>query len=223
MDAIKSVVDFVLHIDTHLVDFVAHYGLIVYLLLFIIIFIETGIVVFPFLPGDSLIFTVGAIGAIGGMNMFLAFFILALAAILGDSVNYSIGNKFGRLLMSKGKLIKPQHVEKTEEFYSRHGAKAIVIGRFTPIIRTFIPFVAGIGSMQYRKFLSYNVIGGICWVLLFLLAGLFFGNVPVIKNNFEFVIIAIVVISTLPSIVIFIKEKINSKKEIETKSETKKK
>ena len=212
LEAIRSIVDFILHIDSHLVDLVTNYGIIVYLIVFLIIFIETGLVVVPFLPGDSLIFAVGTLSAIGGMNIYLSFLILASAAILGDSMNYTIGNKFGRMLLAKGKFIKVEHVEKTEDFYAKHGAKAIVLARFMPIIRTFIPFVAGIGSMHYRKFLAYNVIGGISWVLIFLLAGFFFDNVPFIKNNFKFVIIAIVLISVLPGVVVFIKGKIKAKK-----------
>ena len=212
LEAIRSIIDFILHIDSHLADLVTNYGIIVYLIVFLIIFIETGLVVVPFLPGDSLIFAVGTLSAIGGMNIYLSFLILALAAILGDSMNYTIGNKFGRMLLAKGKFIKMEHVKKTEAFYAKHGTKAIVLARFIPIIRTFIPFVAGIGSMHYRKFLAYNVIGGISWVLIFLLAGFFFGNVPFIKNNFEFVIIAIVLISVLPGVVVFIKGKIKDKK-----------
>ena len=212
MEAIRSIVDFILHIDSHLVDLVTNYGIIVYLIVFLIIFIETGLVVVPFLPGDSLIFAVGTLSAIGEMNIYLSFLMLASAAILGDSMNYTIGNKFGRMLLAKGKFIKGEHVEKTEAFYAKHGARAIVLARFMPIIRTFIPFVAGIGSMHYRKFLAYNVIGGISWVLIFLLAGFFFGNVLFIKNNFEFVIIAIVLISVLPGVEVFIKGKIKAKK-----------
>lgn len=212
LEAIRIIIDFILHIDSHLVDLVTNYGIIVYLIVFLIIFIETGLVVVPFLPGDSLIFAVGTLSAIGGMNIYLSFLILASAAILGDSMNYTIGNKFGRMLLAKGKFIKVEHVEKTEAFYAKHGAKAIVLARFMPIIRTFIPFVAGIGSMHYRKFLAYNVIGGISWVLIFLLAGFFFDNVPFIKNNFKFVIIAIVLISVLPGVVVFIKGKIKAKK-----------
>ena len=212
MDFISGAIDFILHIDTYLVDLVADYGFWVYLILFLIIFMETGLVVVPFLPGDSLLFAVGALSAIGGLNIFISLAILSVAAILGDSVNYSIGKNFGRKLLGKSRLIKASHVEKTEEFYARHGAKAIVLARFMPIVRTFIPFVAGIGTMHYRKFLFYNVIGGLAWVFIFVSAGYFFGNVPFIKENFEYVIIAIILISLVPSVVVFIREKLKNRK-----------
>lgn len=212
MEAIKCIIDFILHADNYLIDLVTHYGIIVYLIVFLIIFIETGMVIAPFLPGDSLIFAVGTLSAIGCMNIYLSFLILASSAILGDSINYIVGSKFGRMLLAKGKLIKVEHVEKTEIFYAKYGARAIVLARFMPIIRTFIPFVAGIGSMHYKKFVVYNIIGGISWVLIFLLAGFFFGNVPFVNNNFEFVIIVIVFISLLPGLFVFIREKLKDKK-----------
>lgn len=214
MGIITSILDFVLHIDEHLISFVANYGILVYLVLFLILFAETGLVVTPFLPGDSLLFSVGALCAIGGMNLWLSLVLLALAAILGDSVNYAIGSRFGRAIVDHEKafFIKAEHVEKTEQFYARHGAKAIVLARFMPVIRTFIPFIAGIGTMRYKTFLSYNVIGGLAWVLSMTFAGFFFGNVPFVKDHFEMVIIAIILISILPGIYVWLKEKFSRKK-----------
>lgn len=189
-----------LHLDEYLTQFVAQYGALTYAVLFGIIFAETGLVFFPFLPGDSLLFAAGAIAALGSLNLFFIVALLMVAAILGDTVNYWIGHFFGERIIASKKipLIKKEHIQKTEEFYAKHGAKMIALARFVPIVRTFAPFVAGVGRMHYRTFLTYNVIGGIAWVLLFTLLGFFFGNVPIVQKNFEFVIVAIILISVVP-------------------------
>lgn len=189
-----------LHLDEYLTQFVAQYGALTYGVLFGIIFAETGLVFFPFLPGDSLLFAAGAIAALGSLNLFFTVALLMVAAILGDTVNYWIGHFFGERIIASKKipLIKREHIQKTEEFYAKHGAKMIALARFVPIVRTFAPFVAGVGRMHYRTFLTYNVIGGVVWVLLFTLLGFFFGNVPIVQKNFEFVIVAIILISVVP-------------------------
>ena len=205
---ISEVINFILHIDTHLIEIVQNYGFFTYAILFLIIFAETGFVFTPFLPGDSLLFAAGAIAAIGNLNILAIWVILVFAAILGDTANYWIGHFFGRKILSKNiPLIKEEHVDKTTAFYEKHGGKTIILARFVPIIRTFAPFVAGIGKMHYSKFLSYNVIGGILWISLFSFTGFFFGNIPFVKHNFSLVIIAIILISILPMILEIIKSK----------------
>ncbi|MCX6725956.1 MAG: DedA family protein [Candidatus Shapirobacteria bacterium] len=202
MQIIKFIIEFILHIDVHLGQIISAYGILTYVLLFIIIFIETGLVVTPFLPGDSLLFAVGAFAALGSLNIFVLLIILMAAAVLGDTANYWIGHFFGEKLVANPKVpIKKEHIEKTKRFFDKHGGKTIILARFIPIIRTFAPFVAGIGKMHYGQFLSFNVIGGITWVLLVTLAGFFFGNIPMVKNNFSTVIIAIVLISIAPMII----------------------
>jgi len=180
-----------------------------YLILFLIIFCETGLVFTPFLPGDSLLFAAGAIAALGSLNPMLLFFLLAVAAILGDTANYWIGEFIGEKLFDSKKLkfLKREHLDKTHQFYEKHGGKTIIIARFVPIIRTFAPFVAGIGSMTYPKFLSYNIIGGILWVGLFTFGGYYFGNLPFVKSNFSIVIIAIIIISVLPGVFEFLRNR----------------
>lgn len=202
MQIIKFIIEFILHIDVHLGQIISAYGILTYVLLFIIIFIETGLVVTPFLPGDSLLFAVGAFAALGSLNIFVLLIILMAAAVLGDTANYWIGHFFGEKLVANPKVpIKKEHIEKTKRFFDKYGGKTIILARFIPIIRTFAPFVAGIGKMHYGQFLSFNVIGGITWVLLVTLAGFFFGNIPMVKNNFSTVIIAIVLISIAPMII----------------------
>jgi membrane-associated protein len=199
MDVLKSLLDVVLHLDTHLADVIGRYGFLTHFILFAIVFSETGLVVTPFLPGDSLLFAAGTFAAIGSLNVAFLIALLAVAAILGDTVNYWLGKKIGpRAFGGKVKFLKLEHLRTTEEFYERHGKKTIILARFVPIVRTFAPFVAGIGSMRYPVFLAYNVIGGIVWVVLLVLAGYFFGNIPVVRKNFSFVILAIIVVSTLP-------------------------
>jgi len=202
MELIKSIIEFILHIDRHLDVLIKSFGNWTYLLLFLIIFCETGLVVTPFLPGDSLLFVLGAFSAVGFFNLTWIFIILISAAIIGDSVNYAFGKLFGERLLAKGdhRFFKREHVDRTHKFYERHGGKTIILARFVPIVRTFAPFVAGIGKMSYLKFLVYNVVGGILWVFVFVLAGYFFGNVPIVKDNFMIVIFAMMFISLLPVI-----------------------
>jgi membrane-associated protein len=208
MDFIKSIIDFILHIDTHLVELTNEYGLWVYAILFLIIFCETGLVVTPFLPGDSLLFAAGAITAMPGSELEVVTLgiLLIIAAIIGDTVNYHIGKVIGTRVFTRDyRFIKREHLRRTRLFYEKHGGKTIIYARFIPIIRTFAPFVAGIGTMSYRKFISFNIIGAIVWVVLFLGAGFLFGNIPVIKNNFSTVIIAIILISLIPVVIEFFK------------------
>lgn len=209
MEVINQLIDFVLHIDKHLGELIIQYGLWSYLILFVIVFAETGFVFTPFLPGDSLLFAAGTFAAIGAFNIGILFLILCIAAITGDTVNYWIGNYIGPKIFERKKIrfLKKEHLQRTHEFYERHGGKTIIIARFIPIIRTFAPFVAGIGSMTYLKFITYNVVGGIAWVLLFVFAGFYFGNLPFVKNNFSFVIIAIIIISVLPGVYEFVRQK----------------
>jgi membrane-associated protein len=199
MDFLKSLLDIFLHIDDHLAAIIAQYGLWTYALLFLVIFMETGFVVTPFLPGDSLLFAAGTFAALGSMNLGLLLAMLMVAAVGGDTVNYWIGHYLGERAYSI-KWVKKEYVERTHAFFEKHGGKTIFLARFVPIVRTFAPFVAGIGRMSYRHFFSYNVFGGIVWVALFTLAGYFFGNIPFIKDNFELVIIAIILISLLPAV-----------------------
>ena len=188
MEFIATFADFVLHLDTHLTEFTNQYGLLTYIALFLIVFAETGFVVTPFLPGDSLLFATGAIAALGSLNIWLVVFLLIIAAIAGDTVNYWIGHYFGQKIVNNPRIpfINQEHIDKTEQFYKKHGGKTIIMARFLPIVRTFAPFVAGIGTMDYQKFFTYNVVGGVLWVGMFTLAGYFFGNIPGIKENFSF-------------------------------------
>ena len=201
MDILRQLIDFILHIDVHLGELIAQYGFWVNAILFIIIFIETGLVITPFLPGDSLLFAAGAFAALGSLNIGLLLGLLTVAAILGDTANYWIGHFFGQKLINNPKIpIRQEHIDQTNAFFDKHGGKTIFLARFVPIVRTFAPFVAGIGKMHYGKFISYNVFGGIVWVGLFTLAGYFFGNVPAVKHNFSLVIMIIVAVSVLPVI-----------------------
>ncbi len=214
MDIIRTLIDLFIHLDEHLQEIVSQYGFWTYLLLFLIIFLETGIVITPFLPGDSLLFAAGAIAAGGALNIWLLAALLMLAAILGDTANYAIGKFIGpRAFSGKLPLLKHEHLERTHAFYERYGGKTIIIARFIPIIRTFAPFVAGIGSMSYGHFLSYNVIGGVLWVTIFLAAGFFFGNLPIVQENFSLVVIAIIIISVLPAVYEFVRERMRSQQQ----------
>lgn len=213
MSVIHTLIDFILHLDEHLVKIVSTYGLLTYVFLFLIIFCETGLVVLPFLPGDSLLFATGALAALGSMNIFVVLAILSAAAIVGDTVNYWIGHFFGEALIKNPRIpIKQEHIDKTNEFYAKHGGKTIILARFVPIVRTFAPFVAGVGKMHYDTFISYNVIGGLLWVFAFTLAGYFFGNLPWVKHNFEIVVFAIVGISVIPMIFEVVQSKLHKKK-----------
>ncbi len=204
MELIQQLLDFILHIDRHLIEIVQDYQTWTYLILFLIIFAETGFVVTPFLPGDSLLFAAGAIIAKpeSGLNVFLMCLLLIVAAILGDLVNYHIGKYIGpKAFSGKYKWLKTEYLEKTQQFYIKHGGKTIIYARFIPIVRTFAPFVAGIGTMSYSRFASYNVIGGVLWVVSFLFIGYFFGGLPVIKDNFTYVIFGIIILSILPPVI----------------------
>jgi membrane-associated protein len=203
MELLRAGLDFLLHLDKHLLEIIHNYGAGTYLILFAIVFCETGLVVTPFLPGDSLLFAAGAFAATGSLNLWLVIGLLAAAAVLGDSVNYGIGYLLRKRLADKGRLplVKQKHLDKTHAFYEKYGAKTLVIARFVPIVRTFAPFVAGIGEMRYSKFMAYNVVGGIGWVLICTFAGYFFGNLPVVKENFSLVILGIIVISVLPAVI----------------------
>jgi membrane-associated protein len=200
----KELLDLMLHLQDHLHDFTRQYGLLVYGLLFLIVFCETGLVVTPFLPGDSLLFAVGAISADpeSGINVWIAGIVLLVAAILGDTVNYWIGRRFSGWAIRKfPKIIKQSHLDQTSDFFVRYGGKTIIIARFVPIVRTFAPFVAGSGKMDYKKFMTYNVVGAVLWVGSLLPAGWYFGNFPIVKNNFELVVFGIIGVSLLPMVI----------------------
>jgi membrane-associated protein len=209
MEALKKLADMVLHLDKHLDGLVAQFGPWLYVILFLIIFCETGLVVTPFLPGDSLLFAVGALTARPeGLNFWLLMPLLIVAAILGDSVNYWIGKMFGNTLPARfPKLIKPQYLQKTHDFYERYGGKTIIIARFVPIVRTFAPFVAGIGKMTYSRFMSFNVSGALLWIGLLLPAGYFFGNLEIVRKNFSLVVLVIIFLSILPAVIEFLRER----------------
>lgn len=213
METVQYLIDLFLHLDVHLNEIILNYGFWTYLILFLIIFAETGLVFTPFLPGDSLLFAAGTFAALGSFNLPLLFIILVIAAILGDTVNYWIGNYIGPKIFSQEKIrfLKKEHLQKTHNFYEKHGGKTIIIARFMPIIRTFAPFVAGIGSMTYGHFIAYNVIGGITWVAIFVFGGYFFGNIPFVKSNFSIVILAIILISVLPGVIEFFRQRALSK------------
>jgi len=203
MDFLKQLIDFVLHLQEHLHQLTQDYGRWVYGILFAIIFCETGLVITPFLPGDSLLFAVGALAAdpSSGLNLWVASGLIFVAAVLGDTVNYSIGKFAGEWLVNRfPRLIKQKHLDVTNEFFEKYGGKTIIMARFVPIVRTFAPFVAGSGAMNYRRFMMFNVVGAALWVGLIVPAGWFFGNIPVVKENFEFVVIGIIVVSVLPMV-----------------------
>jgi membrane-associated protein len=205
MDFIHLVIDFILHIDVHLAELVAQYGVWVYAILFLILFCETGLVVTPFLPGDSLLFVAGALAALPGndLNIHLMVTLLVIAAILGDAVNYTIGRLFGARLFSNpnSKIFRQSYLDKTHAFYERHGGKTIILARFVPIVRTFAPFVAGMGHMSYRHFALYNVTGALLWVVLFSYAGYLFGDLPVVQENLKLLIVGIILVSVLPGVI----------------------
>jgi membrane-associated protein len=217
IDVVKSLIDFVLHIDDHLFIMIQSYGIWVYVILFLIIFVETGLVVMPFLPGDSLLFAAGAFcagmvndaGEIAQLNVWIILISLIIAAIIGDSLNYWFGNNVGLKILNwefRGyKLVKEKYLEQTKIFYAKHGSKTIIIARFVPIVRTFAPFVAGIGHMDYRQFIRFNVIGAVVWVVGLTLLGYFFGNIPFVRNNFETVIFGIIGVSLLPIVFEYIR------------------
>ncbi len=204
MDAIRFIIDFILHIDVHLAELVAAYGVWVYAILFLILFCETGLVVTPFLPGDSLLFVAGTLSALpsNDLNVHVMVVLMVIAAILGDAVNYTIGRLFGAKLFSNpdSKIFRQSYLDKTHAFYERHGGKTIILARFVPIVRTFAPFVAGMGHMSYRHFAFYNVTGALLWVLTFTYAGYFFGTIPLIQENLKVVMVLIILASVLPGV-----------------------
>lgn len=205
MEFIQFIIDFILHIDVHLAELVAQYGVWVYAILFLILFCETGLVVTPFLPGDSLLFVAGALAALpsNDLNVHTMVFLMIVAAITGDAVNYTIGRLFGEKLFSNpnSKIFRRSYLDKTHAFYARHGGKTIILARFVPIVRTFAPFVAGMGHMSYRHFAAYNVIGALLWVLSFTYVGYLFGDLPVVQENLKLLIVAIIFLSILPGII----------------------
>ena len=214
MNLMLYIIDLILHMDKYLGQIIQDYGTWTYLILFIVIFMETGFVVTPFLPGDSLLFAAGTFAGMGYLNIGILFALLAIAAIAGDTVNYWIGHKIGpRAFSGNIRYLKKEYMDRTHAFYEKHGGKTIIIARFIPIIRTFAPFVAGVGAMTYGRFVSFNVIGGLAWVALFTLGGYFFGNLPFVQDNFSFVIIAIIIISAMPAVIEFLRSRRRPKQE----------
>lgn len=208
MAAKLELIDVILNIDQYLSIYIEKYGVWIYLFLFLIIFSETGLVVMPFLPGDSLLFVVGALAAAGIMSIEILIPVLIFAAISGNTVNYHIGRFLGpKVFNGHLRLLDKEKLEKTQEFYEKHGGKAIIVSRFLPVLRTFIPFIAGVSKMNYYKFLQFNIIGGVLWVLAFTFGGYFFGNLPYIKNNFELIIIGILIVSLAPTLIEFLKHR----------------
>ena len=208
MELIAQFWDLFVHLDKHLGDVIGAYGAWTYLLLFIIVFCETGLVVTPILPGDSLLFAAGALAATGALNAVYLFGLLAVAAVAGDTVNYAIGKSIGpRVFRENIRFIKREYLFRTQEFYQRHGGKTIFLARFVPIIRTFAPFVAGVGTMTYRRFVAYNVFGGVVWTGLFIFAGFYFGSLPAVKENFTLVILAIIFISIMPILIEYLRHR----------------
>jgi membrane-associated protein len=206
MEVINTLIDFFLHLDRYLADIIQQYGIWTYALLFVVIFLETGLVVTPFLPGDSLLFAAGTFAALGSLNVLLLWVLLFAAAVLGDTANYWIGHAIGpRAFEMDNRFLKKEYLERTQRFYEKHGGKTIVLARFVPIVRTFAPFVAGVGTMHYGRFLGYNLLGGFLWTALFIFLGYFFGNIPFVRENFELVIVGIVLISVVPMAVEFLR------------------
>jgi membrane-associated protein len=208
MEFLRSLIDFVLHIDRHLGEIISQYGTWTYIILAAIVFAETGLVVTPLLPGDSLLFAAGAFAALGSLDPWVLFLLLSAMAILGDTVNYFVGKWVGpRAFTGEFRWLKKAYMDRTHAFFERHGGKTIILARFVPIVRTFAPFVAGVGTMSYPRFLAYNVVGGVVWVGLFVWAGYFFGNLPVVRENFSVVILAIIAVSVLPMVVVGLQER----------------
>lgn len=206
METLLTLIDIFLHLDRYLSSVIQIYGAWTYLLLFLVIFVETGLVITPFLPGDSLIFAAGTFAGLGAVNVEVLYILLAAAAILGDTINYWIGHSIGpRAFSGRVRFLRKEYLQRTHEFYEKYGGKTILLARFVPIIRTFAPFVAGVGEMTYWKFISYNVFGGLLWVALFVFGGYFFGNLSIVRENFTLVVLAIILISILPGIVEYLK------------------
>ncbi len=209
MQHLTELLNIFLHLDHYLSEIIQNYGTLTYALLFLIVFCETGLIVLPFLPGDSLLFAAGTFAALGDLNWGILYGSLLIAAVLGDSVNYEVGRYFGPKIArhEKLKFINKAHIEKTQQFYDKYGAKTIIIARFVPIVRTFAPFVAGIGSMSYQRFLRFNLVGAVAWVAICLAGGYLFGNIPAVKNNFSIVVLGIVFVSILPAMIEVIRHK----------------
>jgi len=214
MEYLKGFIDLFLHLDKHLNELVSQYGIWTYLILFLIIFAETGLVVTPFLPGDSLLFAAGALAATGALEVHTLAILLLIAAIIGDTVNFWIGYFFGHKIKfdNKNRILKKDYLDRTHAFYEKYGGKTIIFARFVPIVRTFAPFVAGLGSMNYTKFMFYNITGGVAWIVSFIYGGYFFGNIPFIKKNFTIVVFVIIFISILPGIIEYGKMKLEVRK-----------
>ncbi len=201
MELLKKFIDLFLHLDKHLNEIISTYGTGTYIILFIILFCETGLVITPFLPGDSLLFAAGAFSALGSLDVVTLLVLLIIAAIVGDAINYKIGKTLGpKVLSGNYRFLKKEYLDRTQKFYEKYGGKTIIFARFVPIVRTFAPFLAGVGKMSYARFASFNIIGGILWVCCFVLAGYFFGNMEIVKKNFTLVIMAIIVISVMPAV-----------------------
>jgi membrane-associated protein len=219
MNLIEYLIDLFLHLDEYLSVIIQNYGIWTHLILFVVIFMETGLVVTPFLPGDSLLFAAGTFAspALGSpLNIWVLWIMLCVAAVAGDTVNYWIGHKIGpKAFSGEVRFLKKEYLERTHAFYERHGGKTIILARFIPIIRTFAPFVAGVGMMSYKKFIAFNVIGGIAWVTLFTWGGYFFGTLPFVQENFSFVVLAIILISVLPAVVEAVREKMRTTRQIQ--------
>ena len=209
MEFLKDFADILIHLDKYLDSIIRSYGTLTYGILFLIIFCETGLVITPILPGDSLLFATGTFAALGSLDISLTIILLSIAAIAGDTVNYWIGYLVGPKVFAKEKsrFFNKEYLDRTHRFYQKYGGKTIIIARFIPIIRTFAPFVAGIGRMTYKRFIAYNVLGGIGWIVTFVLGGYFFGNIPLVKNNFALIILAIIIISVLPAIIEFVRQR----------------
>ena len=216
MEMILKFFDILLHLDKYINVVIQDYGQWTYLILFLIVFCETGLVVTPFLPGDSLLFVAGAFAALGSLNLVWVLVLLSVAAILGDTINYWVGNFIGPKVfqIQNSRIFKKEYLDRTHQFYEKYGPITIVIGRFVPIIRTFAPFLAGVGSMTYGKFLTYNVVGGLLWIFSFTLGGYFFGNLPFVKKNFTLVIFAIIIISVMPTVIEYFRQRKAAKKEV---------
>lgn len=213
MEAVRFLIDFIIHIDVHLGQIISAYGLVTYLILFLIIFMETGLVFTPFLPGDSLLFAAGAFAALGSLNVWILFSLMLAAAIIGDTANYWIGHYFGKKIVDHPKIpIDEGHIIETQKFFHKHGGKTIILARFMPFIRTFAPFVAGISRMKYDRFISYNIVGGLLWVTIGVFSGYFFGNLEFVKKNFSLVIIGVILISLVPIIIEIITHRIKKEK-----------
>ena len=202
MEPLRTIIDFFLHLDKHLSQVISQYGTWTHLILFLIVFCETGLVITPFLPGDSLLFAAGTFAALGALDVRLVIVLLIIAAVLGDTLNYWVGSYIGpRAFRGNVRFLKQEYLERTHAFYEKHGGKTVILARFIPIIRTFAPFVAGVGAMSYPKFILYNVVGAVLWVVLFVLGGYFFGNIPTVRNNFTLVILAIIALSVMPIVI----------------------